>query len=67
MIKLTRLNHQEITINSDLIECIESMPDTLVKLTDGETFMVLESVDEVVQKVVDFKRRIFSPKPIISV
>jgi flagellar protein FlbD len=59
MIQLTRLNHDEITINSDHIECIERMPDTLVKLTNGESFMVLESVEEIVQRVVDFRRRVF--------
>lgn len=59
MIQLTRLNHEPIVLNVDLIECIESTPDTLVKLTNGETMMVLETVDQVVGKVVDFKRRIF--------
>ncbi len=59
MIRLTRLNHAPITVNSDLIECLESTPDTLVKLTSGETMMVLESVEQVIDKVVTFKRRIF--------
>jgi flagellar protein FlbD len=61
MIQLTRLNHEAITINSDLIESLENTPDTLIKLTNGETFMVLESVEEVIQKVVDFRRRILQP------
>lgn len=59
MIQLTRLNHHEITVNSDLIECLECTPDTLVRLTNGETMMVLESVEQVVRKVVDFKRMIY--------
>ena len=67
MIQLTRLNHDEITINSDLIECLESTPDTLVKLTNGESFMVRESVEEVVQRVVDFRRRIFSHQSLYAV
>ena len=45
MIQLTRLNHEAITINSDLIESLENTPYTLIKLTNGETFMVLESVE----------------------
>jgi flagellar protein FlbD len=67
MIQLTRLNHDEITINSDLIECLESTPDTLVKLTNGESFMVRESVEEVVQRVVDFRRRIFTHQSLYAV
>jgi flagellar protein FlbD len=67
MIQLTRLNHDEITINSDLIECLESTPDTLVKLTNGESFMVLESVEEIVQRVVDFRRRIFMHQSLFTV
>jgi flagellar protein FlbD len=67
MIQLTRLNHDEITINSDLIECLESTPDTLVKLTNGESFMVRESVEEVVQRVVDFRRRIFTQQSLYAV
>jgi flagellar protein FlbD len=67
MIQLTRLNHNEITINSDLIECLESTPDTLVKLTNGESFMVRESVEEVVQRVVDFRRRIFTHQSLYAV
>lgn len=63
MIQLTRLNHDEITINSDLIECLEHTPDTLIKLTTGETMMVLESVEQVVKKVVEFKRRIYCTVP----
>ncbi len=59
MIQLTRLNHVPIVVNSDLIECLESTPDTLVKLTNGETMMVLETVEQVVDRVVNFKRRIF--------
>jgi flagellar protein FlbD len=59
MIRLTRLNHQEITINAEIIEHIESTPDTLIKLTNGQTIMVRESVDQVVQRVVEYKRRIW--------
>ncbi len=58
MIRLTRLNHQEITINAEIIEHIESTPDTLIKLTNGQSIMVRETVDEVVALVIGYKRRI---------
>ena len=63
MIRLTRINHQEITVNSDLIEHIEATPDTVLALTTGQKLMVLESPVEIVRKVIDFRRRIFAPEP----
>lgn len=60
MIHLTRINGRPIIINSDLIEHIESTPDTVVSLTTKQSLMVLETVDEVVDRIVEFRRRIFS-------
>jgi len=47
-------------LNSDLIEHIEVTPDTVVSLTTGQKFMVRESADEVIARVVDFRRRILA-------
>jgi flagellar protein FlbD len=58
MIRLTRINHLPIILNSDLIEHIEVTPDTVVTLTNGQKYLVLESPDDVVDRVVDFRRRI---------
>lgn len=60
MIHVTRINHMPLVLNSDLIEHIESSPDTIVSLTNGQKLVVLESVDDVVQKVVEFRRSIYS-------
>ena len=60
MIKVTRLNDSELVINTDLIEFVESIPDTIISLTTGKKIMVKESIDEVVMKVEDFKRRLMS-------
>ena len=60
MIQLTRLNHIPLILNSDLIEHIEVTPDTVITLTTGQRFLVLESADEVVGKVVSFRRSILS-------
>ncbi len=59
MIKVTRINNSEIIINSDLIEFVESSPDTIISLTDGKKIIVKETPDEVIQKVVLFRRRTF--------
>ena len=58
MISLTRINRHLIVINSDLIEHIESTPDTVVSLTNGEKFLVLESPREIIERVIDFRRAI---------
>ena len=60
MITLTRLNDAPIVVNSDLIEFIEALPDTIVTLTTGQKIMVKETVDEVVEKVTDYKRAIYT-------
>ena len=48
-------------LNSDLIEHIESTPDTVISLTTGQKVIVLESADEVVRRVIDFRRTVAVP------
>ncbi|MGM0445253.1 MAG: flagellar FlbD family protein [Bacillota bacterium] len=60
MIKLTRLNGEEIVVNANLIEIVKSTPDTIIKLTTNKNILVKESVDEVVEKVIDYKRKVFN-------
>ncbi|MEK6706920.1 MAG: flagellar FlbD family protein [Bdellovibrionota bacterium] len=61
MIKLTRLNSKEFVLNSDLIKFIESTPDTIISLTTGEKIMVRESVEEVVQATIRYRRSLSLP------
>jgi flagellar protein FlbD len=56
MIRLTRLNHVPMLLNSDLIEHVEVTPDTVVSLTTGQKFMVLESADEIIERVIQYRR-----------
>jgi len=60
MIRLTRLNHVPLVLNSDLIEHIEVTPDTVISLTTGQKIVVLESAEEIVGRVRDFRRGILS-------
>jgi flagellar protein FlbD len=60
MIHLTRLNHLPLVLNADLIESIEVTPDTLISLTTGQKLVVLEPAEEVVRRVVEFRRAIYS-------
>jgi flagellar protein FlbD len=66
MIKVTRLNHVPLFLNSDLIEHIDMTPDTVITLTTGQKFMVLETVDDVVDKIVAFRRSIAANSPQIG-
>ena len=58
MIRLTRLNNQPLTVNSDLIKFVEQSPDTLVTLVNGEKLVVRESVDDIVARVIAFRRSV---------
>lgn len=62
MIKLNRLNGREIVVNIDMIKYIEATPDTLLTLSTGEKMMVQESVDEVVERVIQFRRQVQFPQ-----
>jgi flagellar protein FlbD len=61
MVKLSRINGAEVTVNAELIEIIEATPDTIVSLTTGKKLMVVESVDQVVEKVMAYRRMIATP------
>jgi flagellar protein FlbD len=57
MVQLTKLHDEAIVVNADLIEFVESTPDTLISMTTGKKLMVKETVEDVVQKVVEYRRR----------
>jgi flagellar protein FlbD len=56
MINLTRLNGQRFVVNAELIRTVESLPDTTIKLINGDTMIVRESMDEVVERAVEYGR-----------
>jgi flagellar protein FlbD len=60
MIKLTRLNRVPLIVNADLIEHVEGAADTVVALTNGQKFLVLESAEEIIDKVLEFRRSIMA-------
>lgn len=60
MIKLTRLDNREFLLNPDLIEFIEATPDTLITLRTEKKIIVKQQVDEVLEKIVEFKRSVYT-------
>ena len=60
MIDVTKMNGLEFTINADLIEIIEEVPDTIITLTTGKKIMVKESRLQIKNLVKRYKREIFT-------
>ncbi|WP_017873781.1 flagellar FlbD family protein [Candidatus Caldatribacterium saccharofermentans] len=57
MIALTRLNGSVFVLNADLIETIEATPDTVISLVTGKKYVVREKVEEVIDRIVEFRRK----------
>lgn len=57
MIKLAKLKSTDLfVLNAELIETIEETPDTVITLTNGKKLIVEESMDEIVRRVMDYRR-----------
>ena len=63
MIRITRLNHTPLILNSDLIEHIEMTPDTVIALTSGQKYMVLETTEEIIERVISFRQSLVRNQP----
>ena len=58
MILLTRFNRNPVVVNADQILFVEATPDTLVTLMNGDRLHVLEPVEDVVRRAMDYQRRV---------
>lgn len=63
MIALTKLNGERFILNAEIIRTVESTPDTNISLTTGDHFMVRETPDEVIDRVVEYKRLLYTLLP----
>ena len=61
MIAVTRLNGTPLHVNANLIEMVESTPDTLIILTTGRKIMVSESVEDVTHLILKYHRLVHAP------
>ena len=66
MIVVKKINGQEIIINCDLIETIEFAPHAVMTLTTGEKIIVDETRDDILRKVIEYKRAIYRRSEVIS-
>jgi flagellar protein FlbD len=65
----TRISGQEIVINADLVEVVETTPDTVITLIDGKKYVVEESAQEIIDRVVQYRAAIIGvpqPAPIVT-
>lgn len=58
MITVTRLDQRVVVLNADLIKMIESTPDTIITLLNGDTVVVRETLDEVIRRATDYQRQV---------
>ena len=60
MIHVTRLNHTSVVVNCDLIENIEATPDTVIAMRSGQKITVLESPEEIIDRIIAYHRSIIA-------
>ena len=58
MIYVTRLDHNTMVVNAELIATVESTPDTLLTLNNGHQFLVCEPVADVVARALEYRRQV---------
>ena len=67
MIKLTRLDGEAFVLNAELIRYVERRPDTFITLTNGDRIVVGESMDDVIDRAVQYQQqKHFMPMPTVK-
>ena len=58
MIYLNKLSGEKIMVNCDMIELVTENPDTVVSMENGHSYIVEESMDEILSLIKEYKRSI---------
>ena len=66
MIKLEKLNGAVVVVNAELIESVEAAPDTVLNLATGNRFIVRNSVEDVIARVVEYKKQVYSERKCVN-
>ncbi|MDO8106114.1 flagellar FlbD family protein [Isoptericola sp. b441] len=66
MIVVTRLNGPRFAVNPDLLQRVESTPDTILTLIDGTKYIVAESMEEVTELVVAYRARVVAQTMVLA-
>ncbi|MCL2088456.1 MAG: flagellar FlbD family protein [Oscillospiraceae bacterium] len=59
MVRLTKLNSEEIVVNTHQIQTIEIIPESKIVFTNKEFLIVMESADEIIEKIIDFNAKVY--------
>jgi flagellar protein FlbD len=62
MIQVTHLDRSSFVLNCDLIEQIETTPDTVITLTNNHKITVLETAEEIVERIRSYRKSIYLPR-----
>ncbi len=65
MIRLHRLNGTELTVNTELIESVEGQANTVIIMVTGNRLLVKEGMEDVVQKVIEYRRSVYVNAPYV--
>jgi flagellar protein FlbD len=65
MIQVTRLDNSSILVNAEIIQYLQSTPDTVITLTTGDKMIVKETPEEVSKRICEYQRSIHS-NPLIE-
>lgn len=63
MIEVSRISGETCIVNADSIDLIETVPDTVLVLASGKKIMVLDRPQDVVDKIIAYKRKVFINLP----
>lgn len=55
VIIVTRLNGTQFAINPDLLQRIDTTPDTILTLVDGTKFIVKEPMEQVIDLITNYR------------
>ncbi|MFH0920094.1 MAG: flagellar FlbD family protein [Fibrobacterota bacterium] len=66
MVKVTRINGTQLVINAELVELIEFTPDTIVTLTTGKKVILKDNVDDLIRRIVEYKRTVLERLTVVD-
>ena len=58
MIEVVGINGEEFLINAALIEKIELIPETKITLTTGKYYLVKDTKEEIVNRIIEYNQKI---------
>ncbi|MFA7248994.1 MAG: flagellar FlbD family protein [Dehalococcoidia bacterium] len=59
MIQVTRLDQSHLYLNAEYIQSVESTPDTHIVLVNGHSYVVTESDEEVVDRIMRYRQAVY--------